>query len=179
MYRVNTRHIAILDREKTYAILRSTANQVSLVCPSAHLTAGVAYMSFRRVVTGLRICNAHRRRGGIMNIPAQLVTYCASAFGMTVTETWRALQAMREGEQFVVAHAERKGAKAELKVTKTGIGFQYSFNFHQTKFTIFTNEIGGIYNHDYFDNALDSYYELVQKYNLTPLPVIVPSFFRL
>lgn len=114
-----------------------------------------------------------------MNIPARLVTYCAYAFCLTVTETWRALQAMREGEQFVVAHAERKGAKAELKVIKTGIGFQYIFNFHQTKFTIFANEIGGIYDHDYFDNALDRYYELVQKYNLTPLPVITPSFFRL
>lgn len=113
-----------------------------------------------------------------MNIPARLVRYCASTFGMTVTEAWRALQAMREGDRFVIAHAERKGAKVELKVIKTDIGFQYSFTFHQTKFTMFTSESSGLYNHDYFDDALDRYYELVQKHNLTPLPVIVPSFFR-
>jgi hypothetical protein len=114
-----------------------------------------------------------------MDIPVRLITYCAYAFGLTVTETQRALQEMREGEKFVVAHAERKGAKVELKVIKTGIGFQYIYNFHQTKFAILANEMGGMYNHDHFDKALDKYYELVQKYQLTPLPVTVPSFFRL
>jgi hypothetical protein len=152
---------------------------VSLIGLSVRLSAGVAYMSVRRVGTELRICNAHRPRGGSMNIPARLITYCAYAFSLTVTEVQRALQSMREGEKFVVAHAERKGAKVELKVIKTSIGFQYIYNFHQTKFTIFTNEMAGMYNHDHFDKALDKYYELVQKYQLTPLPVTVPSFFRL